>query len=57
MNFVAAAYEGDIITSNDGGATWTDRTASGPAHNAIWWAITSDATGMNLAAVIEARGF
>ena len=42
---------GDIWTSSDSGATWTDQTSSGPAHNRAWESVASDATGTNLVAV------
>ncbi len=42
---------GDIWTSADGGATWTDQTPSGPAHDLYWASVASDATGNNLIAV------
>ncbi len=46
-----AEVSGDIWTSTDSGATWTDRTPTGPAHNAIWKSAASDASGQNLVAV------
>jgi len=51
--FVVAGngFAGDIWTSSDSGATWTDQTSSGPAHNLSWWSVASDATGTNLVAV------
>jgi hypothetical protein len=42
---------GDIWTSHDSGATWIDRTPTGPAHDARWTSVASDASGMNLVAV------
>jgi hypothetical protein len=42
---------GDIWTSSDSGATWTDQTASGAAHNLTWMSVASDATGTHLIAV------
>jgi len=48
-----AACSGDIWTSPDGGATWTDQTASGPAHGLAWRAVASDASGTNLVAATE----
>jgi photosystem II stability/assembly factor-like uncharacterized protein len=43
----------DISTSTDRGATWTNRTASGPAHDHAWTAVASDSTGMKLVAVVD----
>jgi hypothetical protein len=43
----------DIWTSTDGGATWTNRTPSGPAHDHSWTAVASDSTGMKLVAVVN----
>jgi hypothetical protein len=42
---------GDIWTSSDSGATWTDQTSSGPTHNLSWRSVASDATGTDLVAV------
>jgi hypothetical protein len=42
---------GDIWTSTDSGVTWTNRTASGAAHDLGWRSVASDATGTNLIAV------
>jgi hypothetical protein len=42
---------GDIWTSGDSGVTWTNRTASGAAHNLAWRSVASDANGTNLIAV------
>ena len=47
----AAAAYGDIWTSSDGGATWTNRTPSGPAHDQYWVAMMSDSTGTKLVAL------
>ena len=44
-------YAGDLWTSSDSGATWTDRTPSGPAHLLDWASVASDSTGTNLVAV------
>jgi hypothetical protein len=45
------AFGGDVWTSTDSGATWTDRTPSGPAHGQYWVSVASDQTGANLVAV------
>jgi hypothetical protein len=51
-NLVAVgALSGDIWTSTDSGATWTDRTTSGPAHSRYWASVASDSTGTRLVAV------
>jgi hypothetical protein len=42
---------GDVWTSSDSGATWTDQTSSGPAHDVYWASVASDSTGKNLVAV------
>jgi len=43
-NLVAGAAFGDVWTSSDSGATWTDRTPSGPAHDLSWASVASDST-------------
>ncbi len=52
----AAAFSGDVWTSTDSGATWTDRTTSGPAHAQAWRAVASDASGTNLVAATQGLG-
>ena len=42
---------GDIYTSSDYGASWTDDTASTPEANSNWQSITSSSSGQYLAAV------
>jgi hypothetical protein len=51
-----AAYSGDIWTSTDSGATWTDQTTSGPAHGQAWRSVASDASGTKLVAATMATG-
>jgi hypothetical protein len=47
-----AAFGGDVWTSTDAGATWTDQTASGrPAHGQAWRSVASDSSGTKLVAV------
>ncbi len=41
---------GDIWTSADSGATWTNRTAGTAASSQLWTAVASDAPGTNLIA-------
>ena len=53
MKLVAVAAGGGIWTSTDGGITWVDRTPSGPAHVQQWMSVASDATGTNLAVVVN----
>jgi hypothetical protein len=59
-NLAAVAFEGDIWTSTNGGATWTDRTTatgSNPnANNQFWASIASDSTGANLVALATYNG-
>jgi hypothetical protein len=45
------AGNGDIWTSADAGATWTDRTAGTDASGQRWASVASDSTGTRLAAV------
>jgi hypothetical protein len=47
----ACTYSGDIWTSTDSGATWTDRTKGTAASGREWTSVASDATGVNLVAV------
>jgi hypothetical protein len=49
----AVVFFGDIYTSTDGGATWTDQTAAGSRR---WWPITSSSDGTTLAAVADGGG-
>lgn len=51
-----AAFSGDVWTSTDSGATWTDRTASSSAHGQAWRSVASDASGTNLVAVTAGLG-
>ena len=51
-----AEFSGDVWTSTDGGATWTDQTASSPAHHQAWRSVASDASGTNLVAVTAGLG-
>jgi hypothetical protein len=53
---VAAAW-GDIWTSSDSGATWTDQTSTGPAHSLNWVSVASDSTGTHLVAVEGGGGY
>jgi hypothetical protein len=46
-----AAFSGDVWTSTDSGATWTDQTASSPAHGQEWKSVASDSSGKKLVAV------
>ncbi len=43
-------YSGDIWTSADSGATWTNQTAGTAATGHLWFAVASDATGAHLVA-------
>jgi hypothetical protein len=43
--------KGNIWTSTDGGASWTDRTSYGPASYQSWTSVASDSTGTHLVAV------
>jgi hypothetical protein len=45
-----AAFSGDVWTSTDSGATWTDQTASSPAHGQAWKSVASDSSGTKLVA-------
>jgi hypothetical protein len=51
-----AAFSGDVWTSTDSGATWTDQTALSPAHGGAWNSVASDASGTNLVAVTQGLG-
>jgi hypothetical protein len=44
-------YLGDIYTSINSGATWTDDTASTSLHGQDWHGLSSDSSGKYLAAV------
>jgi hypothetical protein len=46
-----ALYAGDIWTSGDAGATWTNRTAATAPSGNLWVAVASDASGGHLVAV------
>ena len=46
-----AAFSGDVWTSTDSGATWTDQTVSSPSHGQEWKSVASDSSGTNLVAV------
>jgi hypothetical protein len=48
--------EGDIWTSSDAGATWTNRTKGTPASGQLWQSVASDATGSTLVAVTAFTG-
>jgi photosystem II stability/assembly factor-like uncharacterized protein len=43
--------DGSIWTSSNGGATWTNRTASTPAAGFDWGSVASDSSGTHLVAV------
>ena len=45
-----AGATGDVWTSADGGATWIDQTAAGPAHGQAWRSVASDSSGTKLVA-------
>ena len=47
---------GGIWTSTDGGATWTNQTASTSLSGLYWWGITSSSDGTKLAAAAAAGG-
>lgn len=49
---VAAVYGGQIYTSSDSGATWTQRTAGLPA-SAAWTAVASSSDGSKLVATVN----
>jgi hypothetical protein len=51
-----AAFSGDIWTSSDGGATWSDQTASSPASHQAWRSVASDASGTKLVAATQGLG-
>jgi hypothetical protein len=51
-----AMFSGDVWTSTDSGATWTDLTPSGPAHGQAWRSVASDASGKNLVAATQGGG-
>jgi fibro-slime domain-containing protein len=53
QHLVAVASKGDIWTSSDSGATWTDRTASTGASGLAWTAVASDASGQHLVAAAK----
>jgi hypothetical protein len=55
-NFNPEERDGDIWTSTDGGASWSDRTASSSAHGQAWFSVASDSTGTNLVAVTPGQG-
>lgn len=44
---VAVVAGGDIFTSTDSGATWTERKGAGARY---WYSVTSSADGLKLAA-------
>ncbi|WP_395753590.1 autotransporter-associated beta strand repeat-containing protein [Prosthecobacter sp.] len=48
LKLAAAANNGSIWTSTNGGVTWTERTGAGTR---IWYGITSSSDGLKLAAV------
>jgi hypothetical protein len=47
----SGSTNGDIWTSSNSGATWTDQTLSGPAHDQVWTSIASSSTGTKLVAL------
>jgi hypothetical protein len=47
----SGSTNGDIWTSSNTGASWTDQTPSGPAHGQIWTSIASSSTGTKLVAL------
>jgi hypothetical protein len=47
-HLVAADASGDIWTSSDSGATWTNRTQGTAASGLDWQAVASDSTGTHL---------
>jgi hypothetical protein len=50
-HFVAGSEHGEIWTSSNSGASWTNQTPSGPAHDQNWISIASSASGTKLVAV------
>merc|ERR1712159_146860 len=48
---VVSDTNGNIWTSTDSGATWTENTSTGSAKD--WWSITSSSDGTKLAAVVD----
>jgi hypothetical protein len=51
-----AAFSGDVWTSTDSGATWTDQTASSSASHQAWRTVASDASGTKLVAATAGLG-
>jgi hypothetical protein len=47
---------GDLWTSADSGATWTNRTAATVATGQVWTSVASDATGVHLVGVVNGGG-
>ncbi len=50
-----SGYNGDIWTSTNGGATWTDQSTGNAALSQPWIAVASNATGTRLVA-LHSRG-
>jgi hypothetical protein len=56
MNLIAVdelvtGYNGDIWTSHDGGATWTDLTKGNAVLSQPWIAVASNSSGTHVVAI------
>jgi hypothetical protein len=51
VKLAATTINGDIWTSTDSGATWTNQTTGSPASGLTWESLTSSSDGVKLAAV------
>jgi hypothetical protein len=51
----SGSTNGDLWTSSNYGANWTDRTPSGAAHGQVWTSIASSATGTKLVALSSSQ--